>query len=86
MADHATPHLANDQGAEKIFCLSTQAFTFFQHKLGYAEGTPDDLPASRREKYDQSGRNSKVLVKNLAPTPLPPVSSPRESALSPAGN
>jgi len=30
-----------------------------------AEGTPDDLPPARREKYDQSGRNSKVLVKKL---------------------
>jgi hypothetical protein len=29
------------------------------------EGTPDDLPASRREKYDLSGRKSKVLVKKL---------------------
>ena len=30
-----------------------------------AEGTPDDLPPVRREKYEQSGRNSKVLVKKL---------------------
>ena len=29
------------------------------------EGTPDDLPAARREKYEQSGRRSKVLVKRL---------------------
>ena len=28
-------------------------------------GQPDDLPPARREKYDQSGRNSKVLVKKL---------------------
>ena len=27
---------------------------------------PDDLPPARREKYEQSGRNSKVLVKKLA--------------------
>ena len=27
--------------------------------------TPDDLPQARREKYEQSGRNSKVLVKKL---------------------
>ena len=26
---------------------------------------PEDLPPARREKYDQSGRNSKVLVKKL---------------------
>jgi len=29
------------------------------------EGTPDDLPPGRREKYDQSKRRSKVLVKSL---------------------
>jgi len=45
--------------------LSTQAFTYFQSKGGFSEGTPDDLPPSRREKYDHSGRNSKVLVKKL---------------------
>ncbi|MEI9864823.1 MAG: hypothetical protein WDN00_09770 [Limisphaerales bacterium] len=49
----------------ELLTLSTQAFTYFQSKGGFAEGTPDDLPPSRREKYDQSGRNSKVLVKKL---------------------
>ena len=57
--------VARELGMETIFCLSTQAFTFFQHKLGYAEGRPDDLPAARREKYEQSGRNSKILLKSL---------------------
>jgi amino-acid N-acetyltransferase len=57
---------AQELGAEKVFALSTQAFTFFQHKLGYAEGGVDDLPPARREKYEQSGRNSKILIKNLA--------------------
>lgn len=79
-------NLAREQGAEKIFCLSTQTFTFFQHKLGYTEGTPEDLPPSRREKYEQSGRNSKVLVKNLLTAPASPISPPRESALTPAAN
>jgi amino-acid N-acetyltransferase len=58
--------VARSLGAETIFALSTQAFTFFQHKLGYTEGTADDLPPTRREKYEQSGRNSKILVKKLA--------------------
>src|SRR5262249_44680988 len=58
--------VARELGAETIFCLSTQAFTFFQHKLGYVEGKPEDLPASRRDKYEQSGRNSKILLKSLA--------------------
>jgi amino-acid N-acetyltransferase len=58
--------VAREFGAETIFCLSTQAFTFFQHKLGYVEGRPDDLPPTRRDKYEQSGRNSKILLKPLA--------------------
>jgi amino-acid N-acetyltransferase len=57
--------VAKEMGLETIFCLSTQAFTFFQHKLGYKEGTVDDLPATRREKYEQSHRNSKILWKPL---------------------
>ena len=57
---------AREIGLTELLTLSTQAFTYFQSKGGFAEGTPDDLPASRREKYDQSGRNSKVLVKKLA--------------------
>jgi amino-acid N-acetyltransferase len=78
--------LAREQGFEKMFCLSTQAFTFFQHKLGYAEGTPEDLPQTRREKYEQSGRNSKVLVKNLTSAPASSIAPPREPALTPAAN
>jgi amino-acid N-acetyltransferase len=58
--------VAREVGMDNIFCLSTQAFTFFQHKLGYVEGKPDDLPAARRDKYEQSGRNSKILLKSLA--------------------
>jgi amino-acid N-acetyltransferase len=56
---------ARELGLAELIALSTQAFTYFQSKAGFAEGTPDDLPPVRREKYDQSGRNSKVLVKRL---------------------
>jgi amino-acid N-acetyltransferase len=56
---------AKELELEALITLSTQAFTYFQSKGGFIEGTPDDLPASRREKYDASGRNSKVLVKKL---------------------
>jgi amino-acid N-acetyltransferase len=56
---------AKDMGLNELLTLSTQAFTYFQSKAGFAEGSPDDLPPARREKYDQSGRNSKVLVKKL---------------------
>jgi amino-acid N-acetyltransferase len=56
---------ARELGLTELLTLSTQAFTYFQSKGGFSEGTPDDLPPTRREKYDQSGRNSKVLVKKL---------------------
>ena len=56
---------ARELGLSELLTLSTQAFTYFQSKGGFAEGKPDDLPPSRRDKYDTSGRNSKVLVKKL---------------------
>ena len=56
---------AREIGLNQLITLSTQAFTYFQSKGGFSEGRPDDLPPARREKYDQSGRNSKVLVKKL---------------------
>jgi len=59
---------AKELNLGELLTLSTQAFTYFQSKGGFAEGTPDDLPSARREKYDQSGRNSKVLVKKLVKT------------------
>jgi len=56
---------ARELGLQELIALSTQAFTWFQSKGGFAEGTPDDLPPARREKYDQSGRHSKILLKKL---------------------
>jgi amino-acid N-acetyltransferase len=56
---------AREAGLTTLITLSTQAFTYFQSKGGFVEGAPDDLPPERREKYDQSGRNSKILVKRL---------------------
>lgn len=58
---------AREMGWTDLITLSTQAFTYFQSKGGFSEGSPDDLPPARRERYEQSGRNSKILVKKLAP-------------------
>lgn len=52
-------------GVSTLFALSTQAFNFFQQKGGFVPGTPEDLPRSRRERYDKSGRRSAVLLKRL---------------------
>jgi amino-acid N-acetyltransferase len=56
---------AKARGAADLFCLSTQAFNYFVQKGGFRLGTPDDLPPTRRERYDRSGRRSQVLVKKL---------------------
>jgi amino-acid N-acetyltransferase len=56
---------ARELGLNELLALSTQAFTYFQSKGSFVEGTPDDLPPARRERYEQSGRRSKVLVKKL---------------------
>jgi amino-acid N-acetyltransferase len=56
---------AREMGLNGLITLSTQAFTYFQSKGGFVEATPDDLPPVRREKYEQSGRKSKVLLKKL---------------------
>lgn len=56
---------ARELGLVQLFSLSTQAYAYFQSKGGFVEGSPDDLPPIRREKYEQSGRKSKVLLKKL---------------------
>jgi amino-acid N-acetyltransferase len=62
---HFVEDKAREMGLSALIALSTQAFTYFESKGGFVEGTPDDLPPARREKYDQSRRNSRVLVKKL---------------------
>jgi amino-acid N-acetyltransferase len=61
-------NLAAERGVEKILALSTQAFAYFQQKGGFIEVSPDELPPERREKYESSGRNSKVLMKQVSPS------------------
>jgi amino-acid N-acetyltransferase len=60
---------AREMGLETLLALSTQAFNFFRSKAGFAEGKPEDLPPARRERYEQSGRRSRVLVKALRAEP-----------------
>lgn len=56
---------ARQLGIKTLFCLSTQAINYFLQKGGFQLGDPDDLPPARRQRYDVSGRKSKVLVKKL---------------------
>lgn len=62
---------ARELKLDELLTLSTQAFTYFQSKGGFSEGSPDNLPPARREKYDSTGRNSKVLVKKLTAESAP---------------
>ena len=62
-------NLARERGFERLFALSTQAFVYMQQKGGFSEAGPEVLPAARKAKYDVSGRNSRVLIKNLLPEP-----------------
>jgi amino-acid N-acetyltransferase len=63
---HFVEDKARDMGLLELIALSTQAFTYFELKGGFVEGNRDNLPPARREKYDHSGRNSRVLVKKIA--------------------
>ena len=60
-------NLARERGFEQLFALSTQAFVYLQQKGGFSEANPDVLPPARRAKYEASGRNARILVKNLLP-------------------
>jgi amino-acid N-acetyltransferase len=57
---------ARQRGVKTLFCLSTQAANYFIQKGGFRAATPDDLPSPRRQRYEASGRHSKVLTKVLA--------------------
>jgi amino-acid N-acetyltransferase len=59
-------NLARERGFVKLIALSTQAFMYFQQKGGFVEAGPEILPPARRARYDASGRNSRILVKDLA--------------------
>lgn len=58
-------NVARSRGLVRLFALSTQAVNYFIQKAGYRLGRPDDLPPTRRDKYEQNGRRSAVLIKDL---------------------
>ncbi len=57
--------VARDRGAKRVLALSTQAYTFFTSVCGFSEADKDALPANRLKAYEENGRNSRVLVKDL---------------------
>ena len=56
---------AREAGIEFLFLLSTQSFSYFRDKADFVEGSQEDLPDSRRDALQRSGRNSKVMIKRL---------------------
>jgi amino-acid N-acetyltransferase len=56
---------ARIMGVERLFALSTQAFNYFNQKGGFQVGEPALLPPERRARYSKSGRQSRVLYKDL---------------------
>jgi amino-acid N-acetyltransferase len=56
---------AKERGAKTVIALSTQSFGFFTNVCGFEETTKDVLPEARLKLYAESGRNAKVLSKNL---------------------
>ena len=60
-------NLAKEKGVGRIYALSTRAVNYLQQKGGYAESDPAILPEDRRLRYEGSGRNSRILVKDLRP-------------------
>ena len=51
--------------AATVIALSTQSFGFFTGTCGFEEADKSILPESRLKSYDESGRNAKILVKQL---------------------
>lgn len=60
-------NVARERGVRRLLALSTQAFRYLIQKGGFVEAGPEILPPDRREKFETSGRNSKILVRELAP-------------------
>jgi amino-acid N-acetyltransferase len=64
MVDYACL-MAKERGTTHVIALSTQAYTFFTSVCHFEEAEKEILPDSRLKAYDDSGRNSKVMVKKL---------------------
>jgi amino-acid N-acetyltransferase len=58
-------NLAREKGVERIYALSTRAVNYLQQKGGYTESDTQILPEERKERYQGSRRNSKILIKEL---------------------
>ncbi|MDR0353245.1 MAG: amino-acid N-acetyltransferase [Opitutaceae bacterium] len=60
-----TSLLAKARGARTLIALSTQNYSFFTTTMGFEEADKTLLPPARLKLYEESGRNAKVLIKQL---------------------
>jgi amino-acid N-acetyltransferase len=60
-------NLAKEKGVERVYALSTRAVNYLQQKGGFSETDNSILTDERRARYEGSGRNSRILVKELRP-------------------
>jgi amino-acid N-acetyltransferase len=58
--------MAQERGVKTLVALSTQSYGFFTSVCGFTETDKSILPDARLKTYEESGRNPKVLVKELA--------------------
>jgi amino-acid N-acetyltransferase len=58
--------MAQERGVKTLVALSTQSYGFFTSVCGFTEAEKSILPEARLKSYEESGRNAKVLVKELA--------------------
>lgn len=57
---------AKPMGLNKLFILSTQATEYFVTKFSYRESADlAEMPAERRAKWEENGRNARFLVKDI---------------------
>ena len=63
---HHAEALAKSRSIHRVFALTNRAAVFFRDRLEYAQGATADLPHSRRNQYEVSGRDSLVFFKSLA--------------------
>ena len=56
---------AKKRGYKRLFALSTKSAPFFSDVCNFTEVPPTELPKTRQEKYEKSGRHSKVFVMML---------------------
>ena len=56
---------AREGHAKILFALSTQAYNYFENKLGFLPAQDDLLPPDRLDKLRRSGRNSRLMARVL---------------------